>query len=391
MATALYLNRSKGGKMKQRILKFSVKNQRITSDDISVVADSRNYLSAFFSFDETWDGVEKTAVFSCGEEVYNMLLEGDMCRVPAEVIKAGCFYVSVFGGDLITADRIRIEVTPSGLLEGISPPVPTPDIYNQLVETVMSEAADAAASAEIAVTASQMAQDFTAETAAYAETVAGSVSQVLASEEGAVNAMVRCEQLEEETKTATQVALSAAEDAQNNAGSAYNFSLAAEEAAARAEQLVNYKLLSSGTLDDITGGVASIKDEITEELGNLRELKFYIEFPADSTLDGKTAYLNANISGSPSSLNTFYSTTSVSMTAGKTYRGVAVASIINGGADSMVFGISSKVDTNSGINTRVSPMSCICPWNITASAKQYLNINTNYTFPSGIKWVLEGR
>ena len=299
--------------------------------------------------------------------------------------------MSVFGGDLITADRIRIEVTPSGLLEGISPPVPTPDIYNQLVETVMSEAADAAASAEIAVTASQMAQDFTAETAAYAETVAGSVSQVLASEEGAVNAMVRCEQLEEETKTATQVALSAAEDAQNNAGSAYNFSLAAEEAAARAEQLVNYKLLSSGTLDDITGGVASIKDEITEELGNLRELKFYIEFPADSTLDGKTAYLNANISGSPSSLNTFYSTTSVSMTAGKTYRGVAVASIINGGADSMVFGISSKVDTNSGINTRVSPMSCICPWNITASAKQYLNINTNYTFPSGIKWVLEGR
>lgn len=136
--------------MKNRILKFSVCNQHISSDDICVVADSRNYLMALFEFDPTWEGVIKTAVFSNGDNVYNMLLTDDMCRVPAEVVCGDGFFVSVFGGDLITADKVKVSVTPSGMVEGIAPPEPTPSVYDQMLTLVAAEAATAEDSADAA-------------------------------------------------------------------------------------------------------------------------------------------------------------------------------------------------------------------------------------------------
>ncbi len=215
--------------MKQRILKFSVCDQRITTEDISVVADSKNYLAALFSFDSTWDGTEKTAVFSQGEKVYNMLLEGDMCRIPAEVITEGAFYVSVFGGDLITADKIRIEVVPSGLMEGIVPPVPTEDIYNQLVERVASEAADAAASAELAVLSSQMSQDFASEAELHSNTAYSHSNMAIASEASARESKITAEK----AANTAQSAASAAQAAENTVQAALGV---AESAATRAEQ-----------------------------------------------------------------------------------------------------------------------------------------------------------
>ncbi len=136
--------------MKNRIIKFAVCNQHISTDDICVVADSRNYLLALFEFDSTWEGVIKTAVFSNGENVYNMLLDDDMCRIPAEVVCGDGFFVSVFGGDLITADRVKISVTPSGMVEGVAPPEPTPSVYDQMLTLVATEAAAAEGSADAA-------------------------------------------------------------------------------------------------------------------------------------------------------------------------------------------------------------------------------------------------
>ncbi len=164
--------------MKNRIIKFSVDRQRIAASDVSVVADSRNYLSAWFTFDETWDGVEKTAVFSQGENVYNMLLTDDMCRIPAEVITGDGFYVSVFGGDLITADKIKIAVTPSGLAEGVAPPVPTQSIYDQMLNLVASEAAIAAGSAEEAADSAKTAKTWADESQKSARSAAESAEKL---------------------------------------------------------------------------------------------------------------------------------------------------------------------------------------------------------------------
>ncbi len=270
--------------MKQRILKFSVCDQRITTDDVSVVADSRNYLAAFFTFDRTWDGVEKTAVFSQGEKVFNMLLEGDMCRIPAEVITEGVFYVSVFGGDLITADRVRIEVTESGLLEGVAPPVPTKDIYNQLVERVASEAADAAASAELAALSSQMSQDFAAEAKSYEEICSASVGQVMQSEGSAANSMVLAEQAAGKAAASVSTAQVYAEVAYSSSRDAQTAALDAQTAATRAEtaaQSFEWNTLLDITLMADQGGASSLLLAVTDAsaLANAKRMRVMVDFP----------------------------------------------------------------------------------------------------------------
>lgn len=117
-------------------LKFSVTGQLLKRSNIeTVVADSKNYLSAAFIFSEDWSEITKTAVFSHGENVFNVVLEDDKCIVPHEVIKESHFNVSVFGGDLITASEVRVDVMESGMEDGETPSEPTPDIYNQIVTT----------------------------------------------------------------------------------------------------------------------------------------------------------------------------------------------------------------------------------------------------------------
>lgn len=105
-----------------------------------VVADSRNYLRAGFAFSPDWEGAAKTAVFTGRDKTYHVLLEEDRCMVPAEVIRAPGFTVSVFGGDLITANSVKVPVTASGYQEGGPPADPTPDLYSQIVSQLARKA-----------------------------------------------------------------------------------------------------------------------------------------------------------------------------------------------------------------------------------------------------------
>ena len=115
-------------------LRFNVESQHLARTDRSiVVARSENYLKAKFDFSPDWDGVTKTGVFTNGGRVYNVILDNDECFVPTEVIRKGCFTVSVFGGDLITADVVTIRVEPSGYEIGGSPEPPTPEVYEQVL------------------------------------------------------------------------------------------------------------------------------------------------------------------------------------------------------------------------------------------------------------------
>lgn len=120
-------------------LDFSVKEQTLTleSVDKKVVASSKNYLFCRFNFCDNWQGITKTAVFvSASGEVFNVILENDVCSVPHEVIKHPLFTVSVFGGDRITANKVVIQVSKSGYIEGETPQPPTPDVYNQLINSI---------------------------------------------------------------------------------------------------------------------------------------------------------------------------------------------------------------------------------------------------------------
>ena len=114
-------------------LTFEVENQMIRRTDTNiVVADSKNYLHASFTFSEEWQGA-KTAIFSHGVDRYCVLLENDMCLVPWEVIKQGSIGVTVFCGDLITANTVYVSVYKSGYGDGKVPSEPTPSVYQQII------------------------------------------------------------------------------------------------------------------------------------------------------------------------------------------------------------------------------------------------------------------
>lgn len=121
------------------ILLFTVDHQRMDTSNVRhVVADSREYLKAKFIFTPDWEGCVKTAIFSGTEKAYEVLLTGDECTVPHEVL-GGRFGVSVFGinGDMrITTDTAYITVHKSGFAEGETPSDPTPTVYEQLLGTI---------------------------------------------------------------------------------------------------------------------------------------------------------------------------------------------------------------------------------------------------------------
>ena len=115
-------------------ISFKVENQLIErTDEMTVVADSRNYLYADFEFSPEWTGTV-TAVFKNEGVSYTAVLDSEnKCTVPWEVITEGRFSVSCFCGNRITANRAYVDVLPSGYEEGETPAEPTPDAYANMV------------------------------------------------------------------------------------------------------------------------------------------------------------------------------------------------------------------------------------------------------------------
>lgn len=127
--------------MTKQTLRVSVCKQEISQPpSTKIIAGSRNYLYVQFLF-QGWSNVEKTAIFEdWGGKAYSVLLDASgSCLVPHEVIKAPGFKLSVFGGDLITTNKITIPIEVSGYRLGVAPPEPTPDIFTQLADTVRVE------------------------------------------------------------------------------------------------------------------------------------------------------------------------------------------------------------------------------------------------------------
>ena len=126
-------------------LTFTIKNQTIKrTDNSEPVQLSKNYLNAKFEFETPdWDGLVKTAIFLVGERAYNVVLENDSCKVPYDATKkAGNIFVSVFAGDLITANSAQVFIGNSGYQEGTAPVDPEPTVYEQLTSAIGDIEAD---------------------------------------------------------------------------------------------------------------------------------------------------------------------------------------------------------------------------------------------------------
>lgn len=119
---------------------FKVDGQYITrTDHEKPVAKCRHLYRAEFEFTgNEWTGT-KTALFDNGNKTKSQILdENNSCEIPWEFFDTDTGtigLVSVFCGDLTTADSASVYIAKSGYVESDASVPPTPDVYQQLIET----------------------------------------------------------------------------------------------------------------------------------------------------------------------------------------------------------------------------------------------------------------
>ena len=101
-------------------LQFKITNQIIVRrDNYVVVAGSKNYLQAKFTFSDEWVGLIKHAIFSKdGIASVDLTLIDDMCSVPYSMTAdIGTFTISAYADDLVTANTADVEIFESGYIQ----------------------------------------------------------------------------------------------------------------------------------------------------------------------------------------------------------------------------------------------------------------------------------
>ena len=99
-----------------RLLMFNVDSQHITKDPncdfTGLVAGTRNYLKACFSFSQEWDGCQLVASFWRGDKEHAAFIEDGVCEIPPEALTGMVFKVSVTGQKgsyRITTNRVSVR------------------------------------------------------------------------------------------------------------------------------------------------------------------------------------------------------------------------------------------------------------------------------------------
>jgi hypothetical protein len=128
---------------------FKITNQLLYQDGIRDIAgQSQGYLQAQFEFlTDDWAGLGKVAVFyRHSEQVYNVILDGDSCFVPHEVLatthadlhhgndfNVGVFAQSEDGTVRITTNFLTVKYVDGAYVQGVTPSEPTADVWAQIV------------------------------------------------------------------------------------------------------------------------------------------------------------------------------------------------------------------------------------------------------------------
>lgn len=126
-----------------KTLGFELNGQYIKRlDNITPVAKCRGLYRAHFDFTtEEWTGT-KTALFVQGATAKSMILDDNgECEIPWEFFdteKETTGYVSIFCGDLVTANRAAVNILKTGYQDSDASIPPTPDVYQQIIEKLDS-------------------------------------------------------------------------------------------------------------------------------------------------------------------------------------------------------------------------------------------------------------
>ncbi|MBR5515552.1 MAG: hypothetical protein IKU52_05055 [Clostridia bacterium] len=130
---------------------FKIENQKMRRcDNNTLAANSQNIIKARFVFDESWDSLNKRAVFEYNGTAYSVGLTRSECTVPFEVLKEGEFSVGVIasGNDgsnyfRATSNVVLIEVEQGPSLSSVNASEPTPLEIERIEEIAQSVRRDA--------------------------------------------------------------------------------------------------------------------------------------------------------------------------------------------------------------------------------------------------------
>ena len=135
------------------LLRFTVRNQRLSGGRIRLVSDSIDYVEAFFDFrTEDWEGLSKWAHFSKGEVTYDINLAED--RITKEMhlnLEEGTWEVKLHGTDSAGTMRITTD-TAFVIVEAFG------EGFNPLPEIPLSAAEQIDAKAQLAVEIARSAE-----------------------------------------------------------------------------------------------------------------------------------------------------------------------------------------------------------------------------------------
>lgn len=254
-------------------LTFQVDNQRIRrTDSFYVVAESRNYLYASFTFSADWGTGSKTAQFKnpcVSSNVYEVVLDqNNTCLVPWEVIDVpGTVEVTVFGGDLITTNTARFIVHESGYDEnGESGQEPTPSVYQQILDRMDGIEADmeqaTAEAKESALNAATKAQEATENAQAASDSAMTATTAAEASEIARSHAVAAANDAEDAEAAAGQSAENARTSETNAAASeaaALQAKEDAEAALSSVQELVNSLQEIAIAMEDSVGNEVIVR------------------------------------------------------------------------------------------------------------------------------------
>lgn len=122
---------------------FAKKNVLAVNQREVVTSGSVNVYEVQFQFDNSWDGLEKTAVFRVGEETVSTLLdETGICVIPWEVLQDAkrTLYAGVYGtkdGNIVLPTIwASLGEIKQGVNPGESTQPPTPSVYEQILAEI---------------------------------------------------------------------------------------------------------------------------------------------------------------------------------------------------------------------------------------------------------------
>lgn len=124
------------------MMKLSAAGQQLTAIETeTLTSGSERFYRALFTFDEVWDGMQRTAVFrTCFKTVSVLLDDTGDCRVPWEALTYGGvpLEVSVFGvlgGEVVlTTNYTDVgTITEGADRKAAAGRTPTPTVYEELL------------------------------------------------------------------------------------------------------------------------------------------------------------------------------------------------------------------------------------------------------------------